>query len=378
MLKNIKFTDKARQLEETKINKNGHKGLAIGLALALALTPVADKVLPINSAARAETTTTTEQQTETQGFSLKTQSQESDGSLEEQETVAEPMTFDQYAAGVEEGFKYLSKFNEFYYEHMQQDLQSAYHHINYEYIDEDLTAQLMDLDVISNDEMVGPDGKLTPSSQWLNIQNCNSLFNEINNYNETHIRLAYERYTKKGITDVSFADYVMPELINPSILCFDEHDREDIDQLFRKYVAGYNLEKGSLHTNENFLQAYRQITQVGDNESDLFDSSIGVRWMQLKTIGNEMRQFLRDFMWINYEDDLHTYFKEDSLSRTQLFLKDGLTVQFPDNELEEAVKYFGILEEFCEKKVNKDFFSQLRNDELARKEQAQEEVGKGK
>ena len=349
------------------------KLLPIGISLVMAATPLGEKLIPNINAAHAETTA--EQPTDetvVPTFSLQTQTPAEHAPLEEQETST-PMTYDEYVAGVGECFDYLCGFNEFYYEHMAQDLQSAYHHINYGYIDTALTEQLEAQDVIADDIIVGEDGKTNPPSEWVNVQNCNSLFNEINNYNEIHISAAYERYVSQGIRDVSFADYVMPELINPSIFCYDEHDREDVNKLFRNYVEGYNLEKGSLHTNQDFLEAYRQITQVGDNESDLFDSEIGVRWMQLKTIGNEMRQFLRDFMWTNYESELHKYMKPNKLSQTQLELEDGQTFRFPENEIEEACLYFGILKEFCNDKVNKDLFTLLRNDAIFRSNPPQEE-----
>lgn len=360
-------------MENLKVKKI----LPLGLSLALAVTPIAEEIIPTFNTAHAETTS--EQPSDEQeipAFSLQAQTPEEHAPLEEQETST-PMTYDEYVSGVGACWDYLCGFNKFYYEHMAQDLQSAYHHTNYEYIDDALTQQLEAQDVIADDIVVDENGKTNPPSEWINVQNCNSLFNEINNYNEIHISAAYGRYVAQGITDVSFADYVMPELINPSILCYDEHDREDVNQLFENYVKGYNLAKGSLHTNSNFLDAYRQITQVGDNENDLFDSSIGVRWMQLKTVGNQMRQFLRDFMWTNYESELKKYMKPNKLSQTQLELEDGQTFMFPENEIEEACLYFGILKEFCNDKVNKDLFTLLRDNAIL-SVQAQEEAAKAK
>ena len=275
------------------------------------------------------------------------------------------MTMADYESGVINAYMELSK--HINYEHMMADIQSAYYLTNYEYISDELEAELVSNGYITETDMVNAEGKFTRDNPegWINVDNFNSLSNTINDYNESQIHLDYH------------GDGVNAEhYIDPSVLCYDEHDREDAHELFEKWVKAYNLEPGTIMSNDWFMQAHKQLTHLNaaEQQSELWDASIGARFMMLKTTGKDLMQFERDYMLENYEySDLDVYFKPDELRQRQMFLRDDFEINECLTELDFCATIFGEHYHFCLDEVNKALFSLLKTDEL-RKDAAAEQA----
>lgn len=277
-------------------------------------------------------------------------------SLVPQESEVFEMTLEDYENGVIEVYNYLSQFLS--YDHLMADIQSAYYLVNYEYISDELEEQLVQKHYITEVDMLDEDGELCMDNPegWINIDNFASLKNAMNDYNQRQIHLDYNA----GTMDIT-------HLIDPSYLCADEHDKEDAHKLFVKWFEGYNLKKNSLMGNESFRQAHKQLTELNsiEKESQLFNASVGARWLMLQTTGQDMMQFLRDYMLDNYTyKDLDVYFEPDELRQGQMYLRDDFDFDLNNmTDLMFAVDYFGQEWHWCLDTVNIDMFTVLINDE---------------
>ena len=336
-MKNLKVTDKIVDLLSNKI-KLSKKVASLSLAATLATAPISGNVHADSAKNNIPTT-------------ISLVSQEAPTSMH--------MTMEEYENGVINAYTELLK--HINYEHMMADVQSAYYLVNYEYIDEELEKQLISKNYITENDMMNANGQISMDNQrgWLNVSNFRSLKNTLNDYNQSTIHFDYINGTMSE-----------EHLIDPSVLCADEHDREDAHELFMKWFNGYNLEANTIISNDSFTRAHKQLTQLNaaEQESELYDASVGARWLMLQTTGQDMMNFLRDYMLENYTyKDLDVYFKPDELRQAQFFLRDDF---YPNlkcvNELEYIVDVFGQEWHFCLDEVNKDMFTVLTQDELKR------------
>jgi hypothetical protein len=280
-------------------------------------------------------------------------------SLVMQEAEMHYMTLEEYETGVMNAYNELSK--HINYEHMLEDVKSAFYLTNYAYINDELTQELIDRNYIYPVDMFNAEG--VPSRDnpqgWAHVDNFNSLANAINDYNQSTIHYDWMDGTMS-------ADH----LIDPSVLCFEEEDRKDAHELFMKWFNGYDLTANTIIRNKSFTEAHKQLTELNaaEKQSEIFDSSVGARFMMWKITGKDMMQFLRDYMFENYQfTELDKYFKPDELRQMQLFLRDDFNPNLQcSDELEYLALTFGQEWHFCLDEVNKEMFTRLRDDEVRR------------
>ena len=350
-IKNLNYNEKIADLI-SKGKKLVLKAAPLALAATMAFAPVRAK-------AEGETPSVP------QLVSQKTTSEE--GELTAQESASHPMTMEEYTEGVINAYTEISKY--FSYDHMMADIQSAYYLVNYEYISDELEAELVENGYITEVDMVDAEGNFTKDNPegWVNTDNFTSLKNKINKYNQETIHMDYDK-KKKNIE----------HLIDPSVLCFDEHDRENVHNLFVKWFDAYNLKKNSIMSNEAFDEATEHVlgNNAIDGQEDIYEASVGARWLMRKVTGGDLMQFMRDYLDENYRKqhktkELEKYFQPDKLSESQYFLKEGIDLDYecPD-ELEYIVVNFGQYWHHILTTVNNDMYSRLTMDELAKDQAA--------
>ncbi len=285
------------------------------------------------------------------------------------------MTMEEYEAGVKNAYKELRK-HLAEYDHMLQDVESAYYLVNYEYIGAELESELIAKGWINEVDMRDSEGAFTKANPdgWTNTDNFNSLKNKINKFNQETIHIDYINGEKD-----------MEHLIDPSVLCYDEHDRKDTHHLFESWFNAYNLEKNSIMSNEAFEEATEQLlgNNAIDGEPDIYDASVGVRWLMLKVTGGDLMQFMRDYLDEHYwakkgnkdipDKRLEIYFVKDKLGKSQYYLNGTQVNRDCPDELEYIVANFGPYWNAVLDNVNNDMYSRLWMGEQSRdraKEQA--------
>ena len=274
---------------------------------------------------------------------------------QKQEVMEKQMTLADFVSGVYEA---SNKFmNYIGYPDILKDVNAAYYLVNYAYITPELEQELVAKGFIAAEDIVDSASNyvLTEEDQYNNVQRFFALADKINEYNTRVIREDYNNDTRD-----------IEHLINPSVLCYDkEHDGRDFDLLFKKYFEGYNLNKGTFVGNYSFDEAYKQLTELNavENVEELHDSSIGARWVMLRTTGIEMFEFVKDYLLANYSiEELSTRFEEEGLrkeipefvQRTDYNInRECLT------ELDYLSIVYGILDHHINDVGNHDMFSVL-------------------
>ncbi len=126
--------------------------------------------------------------------------------------------------------------------------------------------------------------------------------------------------------------------------------------------------------NDYFEEASRQILGLNSTERKphIYDASIGARWLMLKITGQDLMQFMRDYMTVNYKfKELDKYFKPDELRQSQYFLRDDFENNYEcPNEIEYIVIRFGEYWHAVLDNANGFMFSQLTTDELRKDKEA--------
>lgn len=264
------------------------------------------------------------------------------------------ISFDQYKNSVENAYRSISQ--QFDYDNLIPEIQSAIYLVNYEYMGEQLEKDLASSKIIYEGRIIDDKGNVSVNNAigWKNIENYTNLISAINAYNQVTIQ---ESYRKNGKVNID-------SLIDPSVLCIDEYDRICTHQLFEGLINAYNLAPYSIVTNDSFINTSDQLSNLGD-------ISVGARWNVLNTIGNSLLQFERDYMFKNFSmEELEKYFKSEKLKDNQLEIRaDYKNTKIDKTNIEAALRlltlqqlanYYNEGYDLCSKTVNKDLFNLIR------------------
>ena len=250
------------------------------------------------------------------------------------------LDLNKYIAGLEKTFNYLKQFNgpEFEdYEYLQADLQILYYMTNRPYMSTNTNNDLIASDVVYGEEYIKE-----------NFHRAFDLLYRINAYNERVIREDYER----GTMDIN-------HLIDPSILCFDKHDRKILRSMFEHYFEAY---KNGLFENEDYTSLFKELTTLNAQERkhNAFSSETGAMWLEQITIGRQTIEMIHDDLLRDFTmDELSVYFVREKLEKDgEWVLRDDVPV-FNQNcmsELEHEIFNLGELETFCYDLVNNNLY----------------------
>ena len=312
MIKNIKFSKRF---------------LSMLAGLVIGVTPVAGNV----SNAKAD------------GFTLVKQEMKIEGN---------DLNLDSYIKKLEETYYYLKQFID--YDELQADLQCLYYVINTTYMTEEIRTELSGYDVIYADENVRN-----------NLSKSFRLLDKINEYNEKIIRSDYEN----GTMDIN-------HLIDPSALCFDEHDRELVYNIHNDYFTAY---QNGMFNNESYISAFKRLTTLNAEEKDgnAFELTTGSMNLTQRTTGRETIEMLHDWMKKNYTiEELSEYYVKEELLNGNWELRDDVQLDLNclKNDLELAIFQEGQLITFCYDLVDNNITRLLTVGDLELKEASQENM----
>ena len=236
------------------------------------------------------------------------------------------MSLEDYEDGVVAVYKEL--INYFNYDNMIKDITAAYFLTNYDYIDEDLEQKLVEKGYIAKVNLLNEEGNLDKTTDgWNNIEGFYRLINHINDINQSNIQIAWNN----GDMDLS------GKLIEPSILCADKSDSEDVRSLFSNWANSYDLNKNSIRSNTAFAESMTIL-------NDLSNSSFGANFLAKKACGIDIYNYLKSYMYKNYTtDELGKYFVAEDLDSLKWNLRKGTLLE---NSESEELSY--IVSRYCE------------------------------
>ncbi len=180
-----------------------------------------------------------------------------------------------------------------------------------------------------------------------------NLINMISEYNQSEIKEDHSR-----------------NLIDASILCYDEHDAKIVhsmhDNYFNAYVTGMQGEKGTLIENEYYIALFKQLFDLNaaEQKGNAHELSVGARWLALNIYGNGIRQLIYDYIQEHYSPaEIYQYFDQGSWNAQQIVRRTDITVDTNclKNELEVLYCQVGQIEVFIYQTINNDIFKEVEN-----------------
>ena len=183
--------------------------------------------------------------------------------------------------------------------------------------------------------------------------NAYNLINGINEYNQSEIKEGHSR-----------------NVIDASILCYDEHDRELVhamhEEWYQAYVTGMPGEKGSLIENEHYNALFKMLFDLGyaEQTGNAHEATVGGRWLGLNVYGNEIRQLIYDYIQSHYSpEEIYQYFVRESWNAGQLEVRKDFTLDTNclRNELEVLAFQVGQIDVFVYQTINNDIFREVEN-----------------
>jgi hypothetical protein len=344
LAKNPKAAEKLLKSKYIRDGKAGERLLSLFLAGSIGLGGAGIATALNNRAAAEENAPQTRVEEQTQenpeatvpGFEFVLQPQEAVSTVK--------MTYDDYVNKVVEAYLYVVQFTS--YDHLAADLQSAVFLANKEYIDAELEAQLIKEGFIFEQPHIPAD-----------FENWTNFVNQVNDFNEQRIHEDWKAGKKNA-----------DNLINPSILCFDEHDKKDVDTFFRLYVDAYDLTPNTIMSGKA-MEFHKAATQLNspDSKRQLYNGSVGARLASLSMTSNEFIRFLHDYIDANYAADqkelILEYYDEHDSSQNHYTLKPGIVYSNEDTgEFLFIVRLDGEETRFAQTEVFKDMKSRLITD----------------
>ena len=201
-----------------------------------------------------------------------------------------------------------------------------------------------------------------------NFEYAKELLDEIVKYNDKKIR-------KTNNID---------DLIDYSILCYNENDRRIMRSMFEHW---FNAHKKNTFDKKSFTEVFKELTTLNSEESkyNAFEMSFGSRWIAQYGIGHNAMQFIRDYLKTHYsKTELEKYFTKESLEDANgNICVDNVWVERNDfylnlqclNDLEYWVFNYGQLWKFCILDVDKDITRAFqRSNEVLEESQVVEQV----
>jgi len=266
---------------------------------------------------------------------------------QEMKVEGNDLDIDRYANELEGLYKYVSqKMN---YDELKAQLQTFYTIVNRPYMSSKSYDELIENGAIFSDEYIRE-----------NFNNAFDFIYSVNKYNSEKIREDYQN----GTMDIN-------HLIDPSLFCYDSHDRKIVRSVFENYFNAY---KNGLFENDSFIEAFKQITTLNSKEQGInaFHAETGATWNLQMLIGRPGMIMLEDDMSTDYTiDELSLYYEREGLEaipRKWILRKDILLDLNCLSPLEYEIFIHQQLEKFCYKFVNNNvykLFNVTRNLETA-------------
>ena len=167
------------------------------------------------------------------------------------------------------------------------------------------------------------------------------------------------KYNDKKIRETANID----DLIDYSILCYNENDRQIMRSMFEHW---FNAHKKNTFDEKNYTEVFKELTTLNaeENKYNAFEMSFGARWVAQYGIGHNTMQFIRDYLKAHYsKTELEKYFTKETLEDANgNICVDNVWVERDDfylnlqclNDLEYWVFNYGQLWKFCIEDVDKD------------------------
>ena len=171
---------------------------------------------------------------------------------------------------------------------------------------------------------------------------CHSYDNDLK---ERLIRVVkeenYDLFTAIKEYDEFVTIDVMDKLIDVSVLCYNEDEKELVHEMHMNY---YNAYEEGLIDGDYVSLLFDQLTTLNATEKagNAHELSVGARWLVLNTIGGGFMQMLRDFMQPYPREELDKYFDANQLNHQQWVARSdkSFDIDCIENELELAAGYF--------------------------------------
>ena len=257
------------------------------------------------------------------------------------------LSLEDYEDGVVEAYNKISKYID--YDDMIKDITATFYLANYDYISEELEQKLVEKGYISGVSLFDENGKIDAKSPgFKNIERFNKLINAINDHNLFTIKRAWYY----GDTDIS------NKLLEPSILCADKNDSEEICYLFSCLANGFNLNQNSIRNNYYYNKASSML-------DSLENSSIGAKYLARKVCGIELYDFVHDYMEENYTyEELDKYFVPEQLRASNWCLREDCEPLDGSSELSFLIESHDRLQRTCLTNVNNELVNAIRGREI--------------
>ena len=258
-----------------------------------------------------------------------------------QEKKADPMTLDKMAEGLGESVNYLKGFKDF--DHLELNTQCLYFLVNIGYIPVELENELIDMGVVFETN--------TSERKMENFYYAYKLIGDICNHNEITIAKQYKAMKKNGTKmDIT-------KLIDPSVFCYDKHDKELVHDMFVNWFNAYKLGR---FDNETYRTLFKQLTTLNTTTGvgNAVELSVGANWIARQIVGRDTVEMLNADLLDDFKTtELAKYFVAKELNKEQVVPRDDVVIEQQDclSELEVEVLERGAIDTV----VNTNSFNDL-------------------
>ena len=221
-----------------------------------------------------------------------------------QEKKSNPVSMENYFGGVSQASKHvMERFNlldEESQNKLIQRMECLYFLGAADYITEEMEQELINGVKVNGNVyhvLFNTDTSNNENYSIENFEYAKELLDEIVKYNDKKIR-------KTNNID---------DLIDYSILCYNENDRRIMRSMFEHW---FNAHKKNTFDKKSFTEVFKELTTLNSEESkyNAFEMSFGARWIAQYGIGHNAMQFIRDYLKTHYsKTELEKYFTKESL-----------------------------------------------------------------
>ena len=292
-----------------------------------------------------------------------------------QEKKSNPVSMENYFGGVNQASKHVMEHFDLLDEASQKKLIQRMEYLYFlgaaDYITEEMEQELINGVKVNGNVyhvLFNTDTSNNENYSIENFEYAKELLDEIVKYNDKKIR-------KTNNID---------DLIDYSILCYNENDRQIMRSMFEHW---FNAHKKNTFDKKSFTEVFKELTTLNSEESkyNAFEMSFGSRWIAQYGIGHNAMQFIRDYLKTHYsKTELEKYFTKESLEDANgNICVDNVWVERDDfylnlqclNDLEYWVFNYGQLWKFCILDVDKDITRAFqRSNEVLEESQVVEQV----
>ena len=227
-----------------------------------------------------------------------------------QEKKSDPMTLDKIDKGLVKAIDYLKGFKDF--PHLNQNAQCLYFLTNIGYIPVEVENELIDMGVVYETD--------TTERKMENFYYAYKLIGDICNHNELTINRQYKAMKKTG------KKMNIKALIDPSELCYDEHDKELVHDMFVNWFKAYQAGR---FDNEYYRTLFKQLTtlNVGTGVGNAVELSVGANWIARQIVGRDTIEMLNTDLLADFKTkELAKYFVAEELNKQQVVPRKDVVI----------------------------------------------------